>query len=190
MRYEFIEIGTSDFNYLAGGKGPGISVEPIQKYLNRIPSKGTTKVNAAIIPLSEKRPGATATIWYISEAEIERLKLPAWAKGCASVNKPHETIKNRYPEAKWTTEEIPAMTLGELYKKYGVTEIGTLKIDAEGRDTEIVLQHLKLDVLANKIEFEVNALTDPMEVKAIEEALRLTTCKMDRIKRGIRISLS
>jgi len=90
MNYNFIEIGTSDFRTLADRmKGPGISVEPIRKYLYRLPEKEDCfKVTAAI-----SNYNGFIDVHYLTEEKINELGLPNWAKGCNSVNGPHKTIQ-------------------------------------------------------------------------------------------------
>lgn len=52
MNYDFIEIGTSDFDTLiqtATNDTVGLSIDPIQFYLNRLPEKQLVKkVNCAV----------------------------------------------------------------------------------------------------------------------------------------------
>jgi len=52
IRYNFIEVGTSDFMTLiqsADDQTVGLSIEPISEYLDRLPNKPKVqKVNAAL----------------------------------------------------------------------------------------------------------------------------------------------
>ena len=75
MKYNFIEIGTSDFRTLiqtCDDEAKGLSVEPLQYYLNRLPNKkNVTKVNYAI---SNKED--LIDIYYVSPDNIKKFNLP------------------------------------------------------------------------------------------------------------------
>jgi hypothetical protein len=91
MFYDFIEIGTSDFDTLierADDQTVGLSIEPIFAYLDRLPCpKRCAKLNAAI-----SDHDGEAVVFFIAPEKIAELGLPEWFKGCNSVGKPHQTV--------------------------------------------------------------------------------------------------
>jgi len=163
MRYDFIEIGTSDFDTiieLCPIHYRGISIDPIIHYLNKLPNK----------PLVHKLPVAISnensfnnSIYYISERNIELLNLPWWVRGCNSFGKPHATVLRLLKERgiKNTVIEsmlVPSMTIQTLFNMYDVTELRTLKMDTEGHCLLILEDLMKQNVLPKILIFEYNEL--------------------------------
>ena len=92
MRYDFIEIGTSDFDTLLQESTDelGLSIEPLKIYLDNLPNKDNViKVNCAI---SDK--DGLVDVYWIDPKDIEIYNLPGWLKGCNSIIEPHpSTVK-------------------------------------------------------------------------------------------------
>jgi hypothetical protein len=86
IKYDFIEVGTSDFHTLiqdCGDEVVGLSIEPITEYINNLPDKpNVTKIKAA---LSDE--DGEIQIYRIPSEEITKNYLPFWVRGCNSVNK-------------------------------------------------------------------------------------------------------
>lgn len=163
MHYDFIEIGTSDFNTIIQKENPGIglSVEPLKIYLDALPDKeNVIKVNCAISDFD-----GTVDVYWIDPQDIRTHNLPDWLRGCNSIIKPHPTA----------VAELSARGLNYIYKKticetitwetlvnrYNVTSIDYLKIDTEGHDCVILESILKskVQILPKDIFFENNVLT-------------------------------
>jgi FkbM family methyltransferase len=139
MRFEWVDIGTSDFDLGYGSVGlrkGHLLVEPVNYYLERIPNEnGVVKVNAGI----SDRDGES-DVYYISDSVIVNKGLPFWVRGCNSIGSPHKTLKHLFHnEDVWTVERVRIMKFSTLVNELGITEIGSLKIDTEGHD-HIVLQ--------------------------------------------------
>lgn len=172
---DFIEIGTSDFNTLiqtADQNTHGISIDPIQMYLDRLPDKNNVmKLNVAVSDIS-----GSVTIFYMMPEDIIKYSLPSWVRGCNSINYPHPSVvrlleeKNICYDSVVSTESIPAMTLHDIYQKYDIQDVKYLKIDTEGHDCNI-LDKFYEDVLEYKLNlpleilFESNVLTDQSKVQ-------------------------
>jgi FkbM family methyltransferase len=160
--YDFIEIGTSDFDTLieeSDDNKKGISIEPIKFYIDRLPNKkNVNKIQAAMS--SEE---GYIDIYYIEEEKIINNNLPWWVRGSNSINKPHpftvkEIGKELYDNLV-TIEKVPTITWKNLIKNYNIKSIDYLKIDTEGYDHIILKEYLKEcetnpGLLANKIKFE------------------------------------
>jgi hypothetical protein len=176
MNYNFIEIGTSDFRTLADRmRGPGISVEPIRKYLYRLPEKEDCfKVTAAI-----SNYNGFIDVHYLTEEKINELGLPNWAKGCNSVNGPHKTIQKLLGSAYWdhiTIQSATVITLEALFDIFNVESVFKFQIDTEGHDAVILWQYIEMaqsnpDILADILVFENNELSDSAEMVSVQNAL-------------------
>lgn len=180
QHYDFIEIGTSDFNTLIQKATPttvGLSVEPLKDYLDRLPTKPhVQKVNAAV----SKRSGSI-DLYYVPDDVRRKLNLPSWMKGTNSIGAPHPTVarylaKHDLPSTIVHHKKVPVLSVERLFRNYRVGSLDYLKVDTEGHDTVIVNAYLDLaarhpNLLAKKILFESNALANRAEVNALRERL-------------------
>jgi len=167
MKYNFIEIGTSDFRTLiqtCDDETKGLSIEPLQYYLNRLPNKkNVIKVNCAI---SNKED--LIDIYYVSPDNIEKFSLPGWVRGCNSINNPHPSIQNLLREqhdSVISIQKVKCITWDTLINEFNVSSIDFLKIDTEGHDHIILEEYYNLCInnpllWANKIIFEMNVLSN------------------------------
>ena len=174
---DFIEIGTSDFNTEIEKKDGkiGISVEPIQYYLERIPHKEhCIKLNRAV-----SNYNGTCTVYYLSEETIRKCNFPDWVRGCNSINSYHKTVSNMCKNAGIDIEKISekdsveVMTLYQIMKTQGVDGVYFLKIDTEGHDP-VILRKFDEELDDNKylphvIQFESNVLSAKEDVEHIIE---------------------
>jgi hypothetical protein len=174
--YDFIEIGTSDFNTLIQKASPstvGLSVEPLKDYLDRLPTKPhVQKVNSAV----SKRSGSI-DLYYVPDAVRIEKGLPSWMKGTNSIGAPHPTVvryleKHGLPQSIVQHKKVPVLSVERLFRRYHVGSLDYLKVDTEGHDTVIVNAYLDLAarhpaLLAKKILFESNALANKTEVTAL-----------------------
>jgi len=172
MHYDFIEIGTSDFDTLienADNKQVGLTIEPLAYYLNRLPNKNfVIKVQSAI---SDK--DGFIEIYYITEDKIIEHNLPYWIRGCNSVDKPHVYARQKIGEELYdsivTIDSVMVMSWDALIEEYNITSVKYLKIDTEGHDHIILKGYLesckrKPSLLADKIEFEYNEISDKEKI--------------------------
>jgi FkbM family methyltransferase len=147
-----VEIGVCDFETLAGQK-PGIFVEPIKTYFDRLPAN-CNKENVAV-----SNYAGSIDIYYVPEHIIVEHGLDDWLRGCNSVNKLHPQHHHLPPEWIWC-DTVPVVRIKSLLDKYAVTHIDLLKIDTEGHDTVILHDFLDTCMLRPaEILFESNALT-------------------------------
>ena len=190
LDYDWIEIGTANFNTLgAGGAAPlsrGALVEPLAVYLDQlIDSPNIAKVNAAICKYEGR-----ASIYYIPPDTITALGLPWWLHGCNSMHKPH-TLNIKELESRGlsliniTETAVECITWATLVGMLNVGRVNFLKIVAEGGDCEIVSQVLLLGearphLLPARIRFQTNEHT-------IEEVINATILALET--RGYRVTL-
>ena len=177
MFYDFIEIGTSDFDTLLESCSEnecGLSIEPIKDYLDALPNKpNVKKINLAI---SNKI--GEITINYIRPIDIERYGLPEFVKGCNSVNFYHPTVVNIFlqhniPLSLITSQSVRVIDYATLVKENNITGCKYLKIDTEGHDCVILNNLIDYcenghdDLFPKKITFESNILSSKIEVDSI-----------------------
>ena len=175
MFFDFIEIGTSDFDTEIQKKDNkvGISIEAVKYYLDKLPSKqDCIKLNMGISNFN-----GDITINYLSSDVIEQYNLPRWVRGCNSVNSYHPTVtklllsKGIQISDIVTSYSVPCKTLLTVLQEHNVNGLYLLKIDTEGHDYIILEHFLKNNednnLLPHKIIFESNVLTDDVDTDNI-----------------------
>ncbi len=177
---DFLEIGTSNFDTLLQICAPtevGMSVEPIQYYLDTLPSKSNVKkVRCAI---TANRTSDTIKLFFIPEPILTAAGLPWWLKGCNSVNDYHPKQKEFKLEQYVMIEECPLLNVDEFLTQHNIRSIKYLKIDTEGHDTVIMnglldyLQTKPVEFYPKKILFETNANTPEEKVRSTVEKSKL-----------------
>ena len=195
--YDFVEIGTSDFDTLIQ-KWPtkrGMCIEPLQLYLDNLPDiTNITKLNAAIVADESIEE---IECYYVHPTTISKNRLPGFLRGCNSVGAPHdfhvacpmtakvwhaaspkERLKlpsiNLIDSGLVTVKKVPALTFEKLINKFSIKHIRYLKTDTEGMCPKILNSVLDfytkeslLKDLPREIYFEANAHCDEKEVKQI-----------------------
>lgn len=175
MRYDFIEIGTSDFDTLlqSNTSGIGISIEPLKIYLDNLPNRDNViKVNCAI-----SNTTGFVDVYWINPEDIETYNLPYWLKGCNSIINPHPSaikeLKDRNLEHIYNKTKCKCMTWKEIVETYDVNHVEYLKIDTEGHDCIIINDILESStILPKKILFENNILSDESLVNKTLDRLK------------------
>tara|TARA_Y100000389_G_C17201678_1_gene383980 strand:+ start:80 stop:682 length:603 start_codon:yes stop_codon:yes gene_type:complete len=166
MIYEFIEIGTSDFDTLiekADDNTVGLCIEPIQMYLDNLPDKKNVKkicLGISNCIMNEK-------IFYIKPENIKKYGLPWWIRGCNSISKPHYQHMNRLDENTFhvlESQDVEIITTKEMIERYDIEGVKFLKVDTEGHDNVILLDYLENcihnpSLFPDKILFETNILS-------------------------------
>lgn len=178
--YDFIEVGTSDFHTLieqADENTVGLSIEPINSYLESLPKKSKViKVNAAL-----SNYDGEIEIYHISTSEMSKHGLPFWVRGCNSVNKPHEYTRNKIGAELYDSivhrTKVPTLSWNTLVRNYNVGSIGYLKIDTEGHEHIILKDYFELcesnpKLYAKKIKFEYNETSNK---KVLDELISKLT---------------
>jgi len=171
MKYDFVEIGTSDFDTLiqsATDSTRGLSIEPVRYYLDRLPEReNVRKIWSAI---SADNVKAMLQVYYVPDLVIQEKGLPSWLRGCNSVGDYHLQHRKLGIESLVEISHVPCWPIGELFEREQVTELDLLKLDTEGQDCAILL-HLATwlaqqpaTARPRKIIFESNELADPAQV--------------------------
>lgn len=180
MHYDFIEIGTSDFDTLIGisnNDTRGLSIEPLKYYLDRLPNRDNViKVNAAVSDTNGE-----LEIYFISDDKMKENYLPNWVRGCNSIGRPHNFTRNTLGHELYDSlvqiEKVPTINWESIISKYNVGSIDYLKIDTEGFEHIILKDYFKqcnLNPLlyANKILFEYNESSNREELDKIVASLK------------------
>ena len=167
--YDFIEIGTCDFDaiILEDNPGKGISVEALPHYFNNLPDvKGVKKINAAISDCDCK-----IDVHWVEPKNINKYNLPNWIRGSNSVDKPHLVVKKELENRSLPYEEVvtitkvPGMTWERLVKENNVKRVKLIKLDTEGHE-HIIMKDILNDLIERpmfrpqEIFFENNRLAN------------------------------
>jgi FkbM family methyltransferase len=176
MKYDFIEIGTSNFDTLlqsATDTTVGLSIEPIKYYLDCLPDcPGVKKLNCAA---SRSNKRETLQVYYVPENVIQERNLPDWLKGCNSVGGYHFQHQYLNITDLVVTDSVPCIPIGEIFEENNVTAVDYLKIDTEGSDSEILLhlyeylKHQDSSHYPKKILFESNELSLAVNVELVKQ---------------------
>jgi FkbM family methyltransferase len=177
VNYNFIEIGTSDFDSLietVDAIATGIVVEPVNFYLYKLPHK--PRIHKLCAAIGEKN--SHAFIHYLNPNIIEKYQLPAWSKGCNMIGKNHPTVidlllkMNISPEEYFLKESVATYTLNTVFDMFQVNSVEVVKIDAEGDDC-MIMRQLHSIICQNriykprKIYFETNELGIKKDIEDI-----------------------
>ena len=181
VHYDFIEIGTADFDTLIDKATPtavGLSIDPLQVYLDRLPDKPfVTKVCAAISN-TDKDP---MPLFHVPVEDLEKHKLPGGLKGCNSLGKPHPTLRKFLKQYNCShlekTMDVPVMGIATLLERHSVGSIDYLKLDTEGHDMTILqglIPYCSLhpNLWPKVIRCETNILTPRADVVSRMETLK------------------
>jgi hypothetical protein len=170
--YDFIEIGTSNFDTLiqsADDNIRGISVDAVKYYIDNLPDKlNCKKINVGISNLN-----STLDVYYIPENIIEQNRLHSWFKGCNCINNYHPLHIRHNLTHLCRIDKVKVITACELFYQNNVRNVKYLKIDTEGHDIIILtnlfyyIKFLPPLFRPNKILFESNENSSHKEVDQI-----------------------
>ena len=131
--YDFIEIGTSDFDTLlekSDDKKRGLSIDPLQYYLDRLPDKeNCQKVCCAIYDKEGEED-----MYYITQENIDKYNLPNFVRGAGCLGGHHPFIRvllnNQSdthpigqaldPEEVYSKKRVPVKRLKTIVDEYKV----------------------------------------------------------------------
>lgn len=175
MKYDFIEIGTSNFDTLieqASDTTIGLSIEPIKHYLDALPNKSMVKkLNCAVSPNNQRE---ILQVFYVPEQVIIDNNLPTWLRGCNAIGDHHYQHRKLGIENLVKKHFVPCYPIADIFLENSVTELDFLKIDTEGADCDIMLGFYNFlltqdhKIYPKKIVFESNELSDPVKVELVK----------------------
>ena len=179
MKYDFIEIGTSNFNTLlekSKDSEKGISVEPVKFYLESLEDKPLVKkINAGI---THNKQNDYIDIYYIPLHLIQQNKLPKWFRGCNKIGSFHPLHISHRVQHLVSIDRVPLKNFSELIIENNVTEVDFIKIDTEGHDC-IIMNGISDFYFKNpnfskpkKIKFETNENSKKSDVDAVIEKFK------------------
>ena len=179
--FDFVEIGTSDFDTELQAAGPnerGLSIDPLQVYLDRLPDKpNCTKFCAAV-----SDSVGEIDVYSLPPDRIQKLGMGRWIRGCNSVGAPHPTVVRQLrrrglnPDELIVASKVEMIDFLTLAQRFSIEGINFLKVDTEGHDHIILHSYCDLienkpELKAHRIKFESNVLTTPENVTAIRQRL-------------------
>jgi FkbM family methyltransferase len=153
MRFDHIDIGTSDFDVADGifsNDKRYLLVEPLQEYLDRLPSGNHIFKECAACSNTE----GFLEVHFIPPAAISALGLPDWVRGCNKVNARHPTVvklleERDIPIENIVARKVPIVRFDSLIKKYEISSAACIKVDTEGHD-HIILEQIAQCILKGK----------------------------------------
>ena len=163
MHYDFVDIGTSDFDTSIDKLDQSnllniLLVEPLTHYLEALPNyPNVIKDNVGI---SNKH--SNVKIFYLPEEVIRLHQLSWWLRGCSSIETKHPAVVTELNRKNLSLDlikvkNIDVITFDMLCKKHSIDSIGYLKIDTEGHEQYIlpdVFEKVKNGFVINNIKFE------------------------------------
>ena len=179
--YDFVEIGTSDFDteiQSADENDVGLSIDPMQFYLDRLPDKpNCIKYNAAV----SNKSGQTE-VHYIPLDIIQKCKLSNNLRGCNYIGEKHIGMERSVKMSGYNlddlivSETVPMVRFHELVEKFKIGGIHYLKIDTEGHDPIILGDYCDLiesrpELKAHIIRFESNMLVSRVDLTKVLQRL-------------------
>lgn len=179
MKFDYVEIGTSCFKTLAeiykdDDAVFGLSVEAVPQFLNILKdyckdSKNKYFLNAAI----SNDLNDVIDFYYIDPKKVENwIAVGIAGIGCVSVDELKNTIRSVVPEFNLNERQIKkisvaSMSFSDVVKKYSISEISFLKIDAEGCDYDILMDWTNTDVKINSVLFEAKPFMSDEQIKTL-----------------------
>jgi FkbM family methyltransferase len=174
MKYDFIEIGTADFDTeIQNHNGRiGLSVDIIQEYLDNLPNiENVKKICCGISDTSGE---------VVSYKPQFPTNFPNWLRGCVSIINPHKHV------IEYCTREgidynnyiikrnVPIISVSDFVKQYDIEEVEYLKIDTEGHDC--VILNAWLDVCAtNSHLYPKRILYESKDLTNINDIMNMRT---------------
>ena len=178
MNYNFIEIGTADFDTViehATDNIVGLTIEPIKYYIDKLPlKKNVKKINKGISNKNYK-----SKVYYISEKNIIKYKLPAFVRGCNTIDNVHPWIINEFNKRNIrdltdivSVDDIDVISFNILVTQENIKSIDFLKIDTEGHDCVILENYLECcietpSLFSKNILFESNQWSKKEDIQQI-----------------------
>ena len=185
--YDFIEIGTADFDTICQSSPDsqiGLVVEPVETYINRLPNKPTVKkICGALVTSAQLFENTTIDVFYVNWDIIVKHNLGAWMRGCNSVGKPHDfhlgyfsdpeqwhrdprrselPSRNLLDEGLVTQNTVRCISWGMLMDENNIDTVDLLKTDTEGMDCDLLI-----DIMA---EYTKRGLLSKLPNKIVFEA--------------------
>jgi hypothetical protein len=137
----YLEIGTNDFDTLNDKfanrfNWRGVSIEAVPGYFNNLKKLDKNIYINAICTVGDTE--SKAFFYYVPQNVIEQYNLPAWLKGCGSLDMQKQPSLQAYSQYV-VTQEFSTVSIETVLKVYFPDgRIDLLKIDTEGYDFKLL----------------------------------------------------
>jgi len=172
--YDFIEIGTSDFDYNSDVTKKGLLFEPVPEYYDKLVcGPNTIKTKCAV---TYKKTDNSCDIYYIPSDTIIKENLPQWMRGCNCIDKYH--LQHLEYKKFVTIEKVQVIDVSEMFDRFNIGCVKSIKIDTEGHDCVIMegfynhYKNIDNKFYPETIKFESNELSNKKEVLDITEKFK------------------
>lgn len=172
IHYDFVEIGTSDFDTLIQSCDEttiGLSIEPVKIYFDRLPSKSNVKkLNCAVSNVNSE-----LICYWVDADDIIKYQLPNWIRGCGTINHQHPLVIQELASKNildlYKSQKCEVISWSVLVERENIKSVSFLKIDAEGSDYDILESILdsEVSVMPDKIQFENKDFIDSKRLQSI-----------------------
>jgi len=192
MNYNFIEIGTSNFDTLAedSRNSRGLSVEPIQALLSQVKVDSSNNVIKVCAALSET--DGHDYIYVVPEADIVKYGLPQWVLSSSSIGVINPNVARAFREKSLDLSlvgksQIKTISWKTLFEFYSVSFVDYVKVDAEGMDIKIIewlFDYLEVSSMEHPttVKFETREeMTDRAALKSLLERLARLGYSTERV---------
>ncbi len=141
--FRFVQIGANDgvsfdpvFEFVTRNGVEGLVVEPLSDCFAKLEHNYRDYPRIAARNVAIHRGQKRISLYRVDPNYPG--ELPDWAIGIASVNPNHFKLGGGIPEPAIVEEQVPAVTLQDLFDQAGYSDVDLLQVDTEGYDYEIL----------------------------------------------------
>lgn len=148
----------------------GLVVEPVPRYFRSL--QETYSASPKIVPVNVAIHNTVRQTSLFVVDERSESQLPEWALGIASFSRSH-LVRPELPEDCIQEITVQCMSITELCRRYELTKLDLLQIDAEGYDSEIIRSIDFSKLRPNLIHFEHGLRDGVMSDRDFKEIVSL-----------------
>lgn len=138
----FVQVGANDgvkfdnlYEFVTSRRCSGIVIEPISFYFKKLKDNYQKYPDIKPIRIAIHKDKKKANLYYVDPTKLKLL--PEYAEGIGSFDIKHHE-KSNISDSCMISEKVECVNLMDLIKKYNISNINLLQIDAEGYDAEII----------------------------------------------------
>jgi FkbM family methyltransferase len=152
----FIQVGANDgrrydpiYELVTQHRLAGLAIEPLPDVYAQLKNTYSKFPKVSTANFAIHRTDKEVTLYRVrADADVVD-----WAHGIASLDPSHHHLSQIRSDL-IVAEKVPALSLKEVFERFGIQKLDFLQVDAEGYDAEIIRMLLETDVRPNIIQFE------------------------------------
>jgi FkbM family methyltransferase len=166
VRFDPIHRFVTDHHHLA----TGLVVEPLPDLFRELQANYRTCPHVVPVNVAIHNTERSMTLYRVDP--VRARELPDWSNGIASFNPRHHQLVG-LPAELMVAEQVPCITLAELFSAHAIADLDLLQIDVEGYDADLIMA-LDFDRVRPKlIHFEHGLPSGVMSPGTFNEVLDL-----------------